>query len=191
MPDLCRIHSLKGLQPVVSRGVQLHRKIDTWTDTHPAFSTTRARLFPTHGRFSGILTDIFYDHVLAVDWHKWHNSPLSDFIANYYQAMADNPSLMPFRMRMIVDRMAQDDWLGCYNSVEGMRIILGRMSMRFTERFDRDIDLRPGADTLADLLPEIRSDFQQLYPDLITRGQAFIEASCLSDPSLPTLSVAQ
>lgn len=105
--------------------------------------------------------------------------------------MADNSLLMPPRMRMIVARMVQDDWLGCYDSIEGMRIILGRMSMRFAERFGRDIDLRPGADTLAGLLPEIRSDFQHLYPDLITRSQAFIEASCLNDPSLPSQTVAQ
>jgi acyl carrier protein phosphodiesterase len=49
----------------LARGVALHRAIDTFAETHPAFCLSRARMSPARRRYAGVLVDIFWDHLLA------------------------------------------------------------------------------------------------------------------------------
>ena len=94
-----------GLHPDVLAGARLHRRVDAFTDTHPVFARSRALFRDGHGRYSAILTDLFYDHVLARDWHRYHDQPLDRFIDQAHAALAEGFVLMPGPMRPIVARL--------------------------------------------------------------------------------------
>ena len=60
-----------GLPAEVLAGVELHRRLDSFAETHPAFCHSRERISPARRRVAGIMVDLFYDHFLARDWAEW------------------------------------------------------------------------------------------------------------------------
>ena len=57
---------LPGALPAhLAQGVALHRAIDVFAETHPAFCASRARMSLARRRYAGVLVDIFYDLLLA------------------------------------------------------------------------------------------------------------------------------
>lgn len=167
-PDLIRGPLPLDLDPLVLEAALEHRAIDLATDSHPAFLQFQQRLRPEHGRFAGIVADVLLDHVLARDWHHFGQSqPLTAYTQRVGRTLLDHPGLMPERMRWITHRMAEQDWLAGYAATDGIRLTLQRMSQRFSDRLNIDLDLAPGADTI-DRHPEwIDSAFHHLWPDLV------------------------
>jgi len=166
-PDFARPPELNQLPPEVQPGIQRHRKVDALTDAHPAFARSKQRLFPEHGRFSGILTDLVYDHVLSLQWERYSTQPREVFIAECYAQFASHEHYMPPSMVGPVQRMAAQDWLGDYIDLDGMGRILAMMSVRLTQRFNRVVDLMPALKTYEQHLPGLTEDFEALMPTLL------------------------
>lgn len=49
----------------IRKGIIMHKKLDTFTDSHPDFMRSRKRISKNNRRLAGVLIDIFYDHFLA------------------------------------------------------------------------------------------------------------------------------
>jgi acyl carrier protein phosphodiesterase len=172
LPDLHRGPLDPALPGELHAAAALHRRIDRITDTHPLFLRSRSRLFPYHGRFSGILTDVFYDHFLARGWSRWSREPLDGFVERVHGGLTSNLHLMPPAVRPIVERMCAQGWIGCYGSAAGLRLTLTRMSARFSARFGREVDLAGAVDLLDTLGDDIAGDFDAFFPVLIrTAGE--------------------
>ncbi len=167
LPDLTTGPIDRDLHPEVLAGIITHRRVDAFTDAHPVFARTRARLTPLAGRFSGILADLFYDHVLARYWHRYHHVPLATFIDQAHQALSARPDLMPTEMRPVIHRMISQNWLRCYDTDAGLTTIVGMMSTRFSQRLQRPVDLVPVVRQLPALRSDIDADFHDFYPQLI------------------------
>ncbi len=167
LPDLVRVRRGQTLDPEVARGADMHRRVDAFTDTHPVFLRSRERLFDRHGRYSGILVDLFYDHLLAGDWPRWRHQPLDAFLDEVYQQFAANRHLMPEKMWRTVQRMTGQNWLAGYAHLEGMRATLEGMSHRLSSRFNRHVDLTPAIDDLVALRAPLQTDFDIFFPALI------------------------
>ena len=173
LPDFVREHNEPPLDPIVLAGAQRHRLVDRFTDAHPIFLRSRARWWEYGGRYAGILTDVFYDHILSIDWCRYHDLPLADFIAAAHDRLSASQAVMPEAMWPIVARMIEESWLSTYATPDGLRLTLTRMSRRFSERFDREVRLQDAVDHLAQLRPALRDDFNVFFPDLIARvGEA-------------------
>lgn len=155
------------LDPDVAAGAVRHRQVDRFTDSHSIFLRSRGRLWDAAGRYAGILTDVFYDHVLSRDWLRYHDLPLSVFIAAAHERLAANEDVMPESMRPIIARMIAEDWLSTYATLDGLALTLSRMSMRFSERFDREVRLQDTLKDLSALRPDLTEDFHAFFPELI------------------------
>lgn len=122
---------LPGQLPTdLARGVALHRAIDSFVETHPAFQCSRARVSPARRRYAGVLVDIFYDHVLARDWDRFHTEKLGSYCQSVYRQIAVRIDDMPESAGLAMRLMAQEDWLQSYAALEGMADVLARMSRR-------------------------------------------------------------
>lgn len=123
--------SLPGVLPEdLARGVALHRSIDSFAETHPAFRASRARISTARRRYGGVLVDVFYDHLLAAAWGKHYDTPLPDYCAQVYQLIAERQDDIPESAHTAMTLMAHEDWLGSYARIEGIADILDRMSRR-------------------------------------------------------------
>ena len=157
-----------GLPGEVAAGVALHRAIDAFADTHPAFVASRARVSAERRRVSGIMIDLFYDHFLARHWSEFHAQPLPDFTAEAYTLLARHAPLLPERLARILPRMRADDWLTSYQSVESIREALDRMAMRLS----RPEALTGAGHELLAGYPGFETDFMRFLPDALAYAQS-------------------
>lgn len=118
------------LPPDLARGVALHRAIDHYAESHPAFRRSRARVSQPRKRYAGILVDIFYDHLLALDWENVHHRLLQDYSATVYRMIAARLDELPPGAHHALSLMAREDWLSSYATIEGIADVLVRMSRR-------------------------------------------------------------
>jgi acyl carrier protein phosphodiesterase len=148
----------------LARALVLHRRIDSYTDTHPVVQRSRARIAAPRRRYAGILIDMFYDHFLARDWTAWSPDPLDRFAARVYALLHEHFELLPERLRSIAPRMAQADWLGSYAHVEAIHEALDRMG----ERLRRGNALLGAAAELTNAYAAFESDFNAFFPELVS-----------------------
>ncbi|MBW7903760.1 MAG: DUF479 domain-containing protein [Rhodocyclaceae bacterium] len=122
---------LPGALPAdLARGVALHRAIDGFAETHPAFRASRARVSPARRRYAGVLVDIFYDHLLARDWAEHRDDALAAYCARVYRDIAGRLDDLPEPAHEALRRMADEDWLRSYAGIDGIADVLRRMSRR-------------------------------------------------------------
>lgn len=148
-------------------GVILHRKIDTFTDAHPTFITSKRRIGPPFGRYSGILIDLVYDHFLARHWSHYSDQALPDFCSTVYTALDDAYPTLPARMQRSVRYMLANDLLFSYRELAGIERALQGIERRLR---------RPSGLSLALIELEthylaLETDFSEFFPQLI----AFVE----------------
>jgi len=117
----------------ISIGIQLHRFVDHFTDTHASCLELRKLLRPELGLFSGIAIDVFFDHVLATQWSEYHDVELPTFNQNVYSILSTYEEKMGEKRKYIYRKMAEQDWLGRYHSMEGIELTLQQMSRRIPE----------------------------------------------------------
>lgn len=166
LPDLVRGPVPVDLHPDIMAGVQLHRRIDAITDTHPIVARSRSRITRLRRRYNGIAIDMFYDHVLSRDWARYHRQDLRTYINHVYDDLCRNEDMMPHAMRPPVLRMRHGDWLGSYATVEGMSGILEMMSARLTHRIGHSIKLTDAIEDLVEHRDAISADFHAFFPNL-------------------------
>lgn len=111
-------------------GVRLHRAIDAFADSHPAFRASRSRLPATIRRWSGVIVDLYYDHLLASGWHDWHEQSLANFTCLVYRDIHQHRRFLDDSAQAACRLMADEDWLCSYARLEGLASTLQRMSRR-------------------------------------------------------------
>lgn len=116
--------------PLISKGIKLHREIDTFTDAHPIFRQSTAKLHKNYSHYSGVIVDVLYDHFLAKNWSAYHDQPLEEFVENFYKIISENFTRLPARIQRLTPYMIADNWLLSYASVEGIGKILSQMNVR-------------------------------------------------------------
>ncbi len=161
-----------SLAPRVREGVMLHRTIDRFTDEHTITRQTIDRIKGRWGRYSPILVDIFYDHILARDWTRYSNLSLREFADNTYATLRrfknDDVPGMEWVLRIVVE----PDRLPSYATVEGIGDALHRIS---TRRLKRDPGLQNAVHELRDLDGEITADFHRFFPHLQLAAGRFLD----------------
>jgi acyl carrier protein phosphodiesterase len=119
-----------GLPDDLAQGVALHRAIDHFAETHPAFCRSRSRVSPARRRYAGVLVDVFYDHLLARDWAAIHPQPLHEYCESVYGLIEARLPDLPADSHLALKLMAKEDWLSSYAQIEGIADVLARMSRR-------------------------------------------------------------
>ena len=123
--------TLPGALPAdLARGVALHRAIDVFAETHPAFCRSRTRVSAARRRYAGVLVDIFYDHLLARDWARYRADELGGYCALVYRQIAERRHHLPESAHHAIELMAREDWLQSYGGLEGIADVLARMARR-------------------------------------------------------------
>ncbi|HEX8614608.1 MAG TPA: ACP phosphodiesterase [Telluria sp.] len=145
--------------------ILIHRKVDTFTDSHPVVLAAKSLFDGPGRRYSCILLDVFYDHVLALRWARYSEVPLADFIAGFYRTLTRHAAVLPPTLSELAPYMIEQDWLGSYSTYAGVDRALRRISTRLSKNGDvmRDAlgDLERHAAAIAD-------GFDVFFPELIT-----------------------
>jgi acyl carrier protein phosphodiesterase len=147
----------------IKRGIELHRKIDAYTDSHPMIRASRNLYSPARRRFAGIIVDLFYDHLLYRHWTEFSDLILDRFIARVYDILMTHRMLLPARLKTMIPVMIREDWLGSYRDLSGVEKALSRLSARVTNG-----DRLPGAiEEIKVHYRRLEANFLIFFPDLI------------------------
>lgn len=147
--------------PEVEAGIQLHRRIDVFTDRHPLVDIALGRFSDTRRRYAGIVLDVFFDHCLARDWRLYADQPLAQFTADVYRVLSREPQL-PERLAKIAPHMVANDWLGSYQEFE----VLDQVLRGISRRLSRPEELAGAMQELRRLYEPLSEDFRLFYPQL-------------------------
>ncbi len=123
--------ALDAYPPGIRKGILLHRKIDEFTDRHPA--THRAQLWfrEKYGLYSGPITDILYDHFLAIDPRCFQSEKqLLEFSINTYDQLQEQAQWFPAKFAEYFPYMRERNWLYGYRTLQGMQHSLKGLTRR-------------------------------------------------------------
>ncbi len=140
-----------------------HRRIDRYTDAHPAVVAARAR-FGALRRYAGIALDVYFDHCLARDWSRWSEVPLDAFSARVYRILNRRRDALPARLGALLPHMIAQDWLGSYRQRASVDRAVRGIATRLSRNGDRLVDC------LAVLRREaaaMDATFAAFFPDLV------------------------
>lgn len=180
LADVVRGAQLEGMSADFLRGVQRHRAIDAFTDSHPLVKRSRARVATAHRRFSGVLVDVFYDHLLAMRWDRYSSVPLHRFTSDFYADVSAAQIELPEHARIMLDRIVRHGLLESYAQVAGVERSLRRLSMRLAERWQRPFALEKSVEDLVSHEEGFAEDFGEFFPQLlahVARSQNAHESS--------------
>lgn len=155
----------------IAKGISLHRKIDEFTDKHEIFKKSKSLLRPIYGHYPPVIMDIFYDHILAKNWHKYHDQTLQEFTSQFYQTCEHFKDLLPSKSVRLVEYMTKENWLYNYGNLEGIQKTFDGMARRssFKSNMERATeDLRTN-------FSQLESDFDRFFPQVKVFAQEFIK----------------
>jgi acyl carrier protein phosphodiesterase len=162
LPDFAPATLLASLPPAFQPGIAQHRQVDLFADTHPVFLRSRRRFPPRFRRFAGILTDVFYDHLLARNWASYAEPALPAFAAEVYAAIeACRPDLPPETYGRLA-RLRQADLLCAYGELAGVERALRGLGSRLR----RPADLAAALPVFAGQHCAFDADFGEFFPAL-------------------------
>lgn len=141
--DFTRGVDVQALPEAVQAGLQNHRAIDRYTDSHPIILELKSGFSPRRRRFAGIALDVYFDHLLMNHWSAFDSRPIDKVIQAFYARMLEGQALMPnARMRNTTRRMVDYDWFGSYSEIDSIADALDRIAsrIRFENQFANAIE---------------------------------------------------
>ena len=133
MGDLIRRKEEAMLGEGHKKGIALHRFIDHHTDHHPIVTRHRATLYPHFRKYAGVILDIYYDHLLFLNWDNLSDEDFEDFEQRMYDHLTHDLGNLPERVQSIVSGMTTSKWLKTYTSEQGMRNVIERTKMKMSK----------------------------------------------------------
>ena len=138
--------------------------IDKYTDSHETVLLSKKRISPERRRFSGIMIDFFYDHFLAIHWNEFAKESLEDFVNNCYEKLNTQIEIpIPEKLVVVTNKMASENLLLSYRTVEGIEKAINRISNRI--RYKNN--LHGGIEELIKNYHNLEKDFLEFFPQLI------------------------
>ena len=148
----------------IRKGIILHRKIDSFTDSHLVVKETVMLLRPAFGRYSGIIADMYFDYFLAINFSTYSSQKsLYLFAHRFYFFAFLNYNHLPIKVKRFIFHFISSNRLYKYASLDGLRRSLEIMAGYKIPALDPD-------KTIAFLMEnhdELEHKFHQFFPDLI------------------------
>jgi acyl carrier protein phosphodiesterase len=119
--DTVKGRKYETLQPIVRKGVLMHRAIDDFTDRHPINAKIRKLLHPEFGKYAGVYLDMYYDHFLAAGWDNFSQDvSLMTFCTRFYFDALVKYRYLPSRIRTLLYTFIIGNILRNYSKLNGM-----------------------------------------------------------------------
>ena len=156
----------------IQKGITLHRKIDSYTDSHLIVKKSVSRLFPKYGHYSSVIVDILYDHYLAANWSEYSQIPLEIYVSNFYDLLQEYYEILPKRIQKFLPYMIQDNWLVSYATIPGIGRILYQMNHRTKNKSKMNFAIIELEQYYDEFEREFRSFFEEL--EIFTKNETRI-----------------
>ena len=149
--------------PGIRRGIVMHRRIDAWTDSHEITRKCARLISPGRRRWSRVIIDIFYDHLLAVNWERYSDESLRDFLDRAYRIILGASDIFPESAAARITAIIEGGWIEKYRSVSGLGLVFEGMSRRVR----RENPLSGSERELVAHYGEMNEHFNRFFPEVL------------------------
>ncbi len=104
----------------IQKGIILHRRIDTFTDSDDKIKVLKEVFKPAVGAYCGAFLDIAFDHFLAKEIIRSKFLKLHDFVENIYTTLTISFDLLPEKFKSMLPYMISYNWLENYQYQTGI-----------------------------------------------------------------------
>ncbi len=148
----------------IRQGIVMHRKLDSFTDSHPVFLKSKSRIYSLNRHFKGIIIDIFYDHFLAKNWFEFSDTSLEVYTVNFYKILKKFSYCLPDKLLEIMPFIIKDNLLLSYKEISGIEKALGRVFMRSSVS---NYTAKAAINELILHYDELENDFKHFFKEAI------------------------
>ncbi len=161
--DFITAKQVRAIGENYQKGVELHRKIDSYTDSHPQFRSGTKRLSVHHHKYSPVVLDILYDHLLAQNWDVYSSQALQSFADEAYGILERH--LLVFEEHGVdyIPKMIRHNFLAAYADRDKVVHVLKQMDKR--TKFPSDFE--SAMDHLESDYERYNTEFNAFLPDMI------------------------
>jgi acyl carrier protein phosphodiesterase len=160
--DHVRGNQFDHLSKGIIEGIKLHRRIDTYTDAHPLFKQSKRAFYDGYEKYSGILVDIYFDHLLAKDFGKHAPIDLSQFSKNVYQVYCEHEKYLPESSSRFLAYVIKNNIYQAYGTKEGIAQVLYHLSHRIGHK----VPLHESTRLFEDNITMLQANFDEFIKDL-------------------------
>jgi acyl carrier protein phosphodiesterase len=154
----------------IAKGIELHRAIDEFTDKHAVVKQSKVRLREKYRHYAPVIVDIFYDHYLAKNWDKFHQTFLPDYAEATYRMIMSREAILPEKVKWMMPYMMKQDWLTNYARIEGIGRVLGGMS----RRTPYESKMHEAVEDLQTHYADFEKEFFAFFPELERHSALFL-----------------
>jgi acyl carrier protein phosphodiesterase len=176
LTDPLKGRAWEGASQRVLYGIDMHMRIDRFTDTHPIVSKSKAKL-TKRGHLKGVVLDILYDHFLSKHWDRYCTIPrevfLEDFRFDAMRAIYDYPA----EAQSVISRVVGTKQLSSYIHMRGVVDAFERIDYRLSSRA-RSKDT---ASRYIPLIAEHKEYLEEVFLDFFPELMMMVKESCYRD----------
>jgi len=166
LTDPLKAKAWEGASPRILSGIETHKRIDRFTDSHTLVSQSKMRL-AKRGPLKGVALDILYDYYLSLYWEKFSTVNRVSFLETFRDEAPHAIRGYPDRAQEVIARVVINRQLSSYITMDGVESAFVRIDKRLSERVRRK-------DTTTRYLPIIIKEndylekaFLDFFPELM------------------------
>jgi len=149
----------------IKKGMLTHKLIDSYTDSHEIFKTSKNRL-GDKGLLKAIVIDITYDYLLTKNWNTFSNISIDIFLNEFYKNAYNLIPNLPDNASTSLKRMIDFDLLNKYQTLEQ----LNEGFLRVDKRLSKKLATRDKAsyyyERVCENIDDLEKDFLLFFPEL-------------------------
>ncbi len=119
LADMMTIDEIRQWPDSLKHGIQMHRHIDEFTDTHPRNKDMKRILRKYFRKYAGVALDLYYDYILYQNWSLYSDVSFTVFSQAQYTAILSNKAFIPDRLQYTVERMIRHNFLFKFTTLNG------------------------------------------------------------------------
>lgn len=130
--DFVKGSNLSAYPDKIQEGIRLHRAIDHYIDTLPVVLELYHELYASLPKVTSVAVDLYFDHLLAKNWEKYHGQPLTEYLNAYYAKVdLENETYTP-EFKLMMHRLIEFNWISYYGTLDGLDKACNGVSARIS-----------------------------------------------------------
>ena len=114
----------------VKEGILLHRRIDSFTDSHPLFKKSKRIFYNGFEKYSGVLVDIYFDYFLAKNFSEYSEISLQEFSTKTFLIYKKHEKIFPTSASRFLEYVIKNNIYVSYSDIKGIETVLSHLSHR-------------------------------------------------------------
>ncbi|KIM10478.1 MAG: hypothetical protein KU38_07410 [Sulfurovum sp. FS08-3] len=154
-----------GASRDMCEGMRIHQIIDSYTDSHPMVSISKARL-RKKGLLKPVIIDLTYDYLLTKHWERFSYIPKVEFLNTFNYNGYHRALELPTLPQELVLNLIKNDRLNRYNTLEQLRESFGRIDDRLSIKLREKETASGYFDDVVENLNGLEGDFLEFFYQL-------------------------